>query len=189
MQAVLRDSRSRWPRTRRSWARRCPLRCLSAEQGAAARLRARPAARHLHPGAERGRPGAGRHARRARAHRDGAAEAQPRRRRRVQRQALLVPAVLSAEALDIATAEENRETLERLGLEMAVSGPNELTVRAAPALLASGDIVGAGARRAARDPRVRREPRCSPRAPERAARHHGLPCRGARQPDADASPR
>ena len=58
----------------------------------------------------------------------------------VQRQALLVPAVLSAEALDIATAEENPEVLERLGLELAVSGPNELSVRAAPAALAAGDI-------------------------------------------------
>jgi DNA mismatch repair protein MutL len=60
----------------------------------------------------------------------------------VQRQALLVPAVLAAEALDIATAEENREVLERLGLELAVSGPNELSVRAAPAALAAGDIPG-----------------------------------------------
>ncbi|HSN32596.1 MAG TPA: DNA mismatch repair protein MutL, partial [Ideonella sp.] len=58
----------------------------------------------------------------------------------VARQRLLVPAVLSADALDVATAEENRETLERLGLEMVVSGPDELTVRAAPALLASGDL-------------------------------------------------
>jgi DNA mismatch repair protein MutL len=60
----------------------------------------------------------------------------------VQRQSLLVPAVFTAEALDIATAEENREALERLGLELTVSGPNELAVRAAPAPLAGGDIVG-----------------------------------------------
>jgi len=60
----------------------------------------------------------------------------------VARQSLLVPAVLSAEALDIATAEENQDALGRLGLEMSVSGPNELTVRAAPALLAGGDIAG-----------------------------------------------
>ena len=60
----------------------------------------------------------------------------------VQRQSLLVPAVLSAEALDIATAEENREALETIGLEMSVSGPNELAVRAAPAPLAGGDIAG-----------------------------------------------
>ena len=58
----------------------------------------------------------------------------------IARQRLLVPAVLAVNALDAATAEEHRETLERLGLEVAVSGPNELTVRAAPALLASGDI-------------------------------------------------
>jgi DNA mismatch repair protein MutL len=60
----------------------------------------------------------------------------------VQRQALLVPAVFSAEALEIATAEENRDTLERLGLEIAVSGPNELSVRAAPVALAGGDVAG-----------------------------------------------
>src|SRR5207237_9221023 len=46
----------------------------------------------------------------------------------VARQRLLVPAVLSIDALDVATAEDNRELLERVGLEIAVSGPNELTV-------------------------------------------------------------
>jgi len=60
----------------------------------------------------------------------------------VQRQSLLVPAVFQAEALDVATAEESRDALERLGLELTVSGPNELAVRAAPAALAGGDIVG-----------------------------------------------
>ena len=60
----------------------------------------------------------------------------------VARQRLLVPAVFSADAIDVATAEENQETLDRLGLEIVVSGPNELTVRTAPVLLASGDIVG-----------------------------------------------
>ena len=60
----------------------------------------------------------------------------------VQRQSLLVPALFPAEALDIATAEENRDAIERLGLELSVSGPNELAVRAAPAPLAGGDIVG-----------------------------------------------
>ena len=58
----------------------------------------------------------------------------------VQRQSLLVPAVLRAEALEVATAEENRAPLEQLGLEVSVSGPNELAVRAAPALLANGDV-------------------------------------------------
>jgi len=60
----------------------------------------------------------------------------------VPRQSLLVPAVFGAEALDVATAEENRAALEQLGLEVSVSGPNELSVRAAPGLLASGDVVG-----------------------------------------------
>jgi DNA mismatch repair protein MutL len=60
----------------------------------------------------------------------------------VERQSLLVPAMFQAEALEVATAEENRETLERLGLELSVSGPNELAVRAAPAALAGGDVAG-----------------------------------------------
>jgi len=58
----------------------------------------------------------------------------------IERQSLLVPAMFRAEALDVATAEENRDALEKLGLEMSVAGPNELAVRAAPALLASGDV-------------------------------------------------
>jgi DNA mismatch repair protein MutL len=61
-------------------------------------------------------------------------------RGRVERQALLVPAVFRVEALDLATAEENRAVLEQLGIEVTVAGPNELAVRAAPALLASGDL-------------------------------------------------
>jgi DNA mismatch repair protein MutL len=60
----------------------------------------------------------------------------------VARQSLLVPAVLAVDALDIATAEESSQALEQLGLETSVSGPNELAVRAAPALLAGGDIAG-----------------------------------------------
>ena len=60
----------------------------------------------------------------------------------IARQSLLVPAVLSVDALDVATAQENDAALEKLGLEMSVSGPNELAVRSAPALLAGGDIGG-----------------------------------------------
>lgn len=58
----------------------------------------------------------------------------------IERQSLLVPAVFRAEALEVATAEENRAALEQLGLELSVAGPNELAVRAAPALLAGGDV-------------------------------------------------
>src|SRR5688572_20018630 len=50
----------------------------------------------------------------------------------VQRQRLLVPVVFRTEALDVATAEENTQALEALGLEVTVAGPNELAVRAAP---------------------------------------------------------
>ena len=59
---------------------------------------------------------------------------------KVERQQLLVPAVFRAEALDVATAEENREALETLGFEITAAGPNELAVRAAPVLLAGGDV-------------------------------------------------
>jgi DNA mismatch repair protein MutL len=58
----------------------------------------------------------------------------------VQRQRLLVPSVFRAEALEVATAEENCAALEQLGLEISAAGPNELAVRATPAALASGDV-------------------------------------------------
>jgi DNA mismatch repair protein MutL len=60
----------------------------------------------------------------------------------VQRQTLLVPAVFRAEALEMATAQESTEVLQRIGLELTPAGPSELAVRAAPAPLAGGDIVG-----------------------------------------------
>src|SRR5207237_439425 len=66
----------------------------------------------------------------------------PRFRKQASKRRLRWPAVVSADALDVATAEENHELLERVGLEIVVSGPNELTVRSAPVLLASGDVVG-----------------------------------------------
>ena len=101
----------------------------------------------------------------------------------MQRQSLLVPALFSAEALDIATAEENREAIERLGLELSVSGPNELAVRAAPAPLAGGDIVGL-ARSVLREIREYGASQALSARAERAPRHHGVPCGGARQPRA-----
>ena len=118
----------------------------------------------------------------------GEAEAGPRRGRGARAAPAGAGGAGGAEALEVATAEENREALEKLGLEASVSGPNELAVRAAPALLAGGDIAGPGARPARGHPRVRREPGAV-RAPERAARHHGLPRRGARQPQRSRSPR
>ncbi|MEW5862320.1 MAG: DNA mismatch repair endonuclease MutL [Pseudomonadota bacterium] len=59
---------------------------------------------------------------------------------RIERQRLLVPALFRATALEIATAEEQREALEQLGFEIAAAGPEELAVRAAPAPLAGADV-------------------------------------------------
>lgn len=58
----------------------------------------------------------------------------------IARQSLLVPAVLRAEAIDIATVGDHAEALAALGFELEALGPNELAVRAAPALLAGGDL-------------------------------------------------
>ncbi|MCE1183367.1 MAG: DNA mismatch repair endonuclease MutL [Rhodocyclales bacterium] len=56
-------------------------------------------------------------------------------------QALLIPAVFSADPLDVATVEEHSEALADLGFQIAPLGPNQLGVRAVPALLQSGDPV------------------------------------------------
>jgi len=59
--------------------------------------------------------------------------------RQIATQALLIPAVFSAEALDIAAVEEHAEALAELGFQIAALGPNQLGVRSVPALLQSGD--------------------------------------------------
>ncbi len=58
----------------------------------------------------------------------------------MQRQQLLVPAMFQAEALDIATAEEQQAALDRLGFEIGPASPTTLAVRAVPAALAGGDV-------------------------------------------------
>ncbi|MBI3374259.1 MAG: DNA mismatch repair endonuclease MutL, partial [Betaproteobacteria bacterium] len=58
----------------------------------------------------------------------------------VPRQPLLVPVVFQAEALDVATAEDQRGALETIGFEITASGPNALAVRALPSALAGGDV-------------------------------------------------
>jgi DNA mismatch repair protein MutL len=59
--------------------------------------------------------------------------------RQVATQNLLIPAVFSAEPLDIAAVEEHSEALAELGFAIAPLGPNQLGVRSVPALLQSGD--------------------------------------------------
>ena len=55
-------------------------------------------------------------------------------------QQLLVPALLQADALDMATAEAHQATLEQLGFDIAPTSPVTLAIRRVPAALADGDI-------------------------------------------------
>lgn len=57
-------------------------------------------------------------------------------------QPLLVPAVLRGDELDVRTAEDEREALQALGLELDPLSPTSLAVRAVPAALLDGDPVG-----------------------------------------------
>jgi DNA mismatch repair protein MutL len=59
--------------------------------------------------------------------------------RQIATQALLIPAVFAADPLDIAAVEEHADALADLGFAIAPLGPNQLGVRAVPALLQSGD--------------------------------------------------
>jgi DNA mismatch repair protein MutL len=65
---------------------------------------------------------------------------------RIPMQPLLVPVVFTAEALEVAVAEEERDTLEKLGFEIAPGSPTTLVVRGVPAMLQDAD-----ARELARD--------------------------------------
>ena len=57
-------------------------------------------------------------------------------------QRLLIPQVFGATALELATVEDNAATLAALGLDLAPAGPNQLALRAVPALLAHGEASG-----------------------------------------------
>ncbi len=57
-------------------------------------------------------------------------------------QSLLIPVVFGATPLEMATAEENRQTLEGMGIEIAAVSPTHLAVRALPALLKEGEAEG-----------------------------------------------
>jgi DNA mismatch repair protein MutL len=58
---------------------------------------------------------------------------------RIPTQQLLVPATMAASALDVATVEDNAQTLSRLGFELAVIAPNAIAVRSVPMTLAQAD--------------------------------------------------
>ena len=55
-------------------------------------------------------------------------------------QALLVPVVVGVGTVEMATALDHRDTLGRLGFDVAAGGPHELFVRTVPALLAQGNL-------------------------------------------------
>ena len=55
-------------------------------------------------------------------------------------QRLLIPAVFSVSAKDMAAAEDCTEVLAGMGFEVGVAGPQELAVRSVPALLASAPV-------------------------------------------------
>jgi DNA mismatch repair protein MutL len=55
-------------------------------------------------------------------------------------QRLLIPAVFSVGAKDMAAAEECSEVLAGMGFEVAAAGPQELVVRSVPALLAGAAV-------------------------------------------------
>jgi len=59
--------------------------------------------------------------------------------RAISSQSLLIPAVFSADALDVAAVEEHADTLTGLGFEIAAMGPTQLAVRTVPALLQAAD--------------------------------------------------
>ena len=59
--------------------------------------------------------------------------------RRIATQALLIPAVFSADALEVAALDEHAAALQELGFDVAPMGPSELAVRSVPALLQAAD--------------------------------------------------
>jgi DNA mismatch repair protein MutL len=55
-------------------------------------------------------------------------------------QPLLIPVSMHADPIEIGTVEEERETLDALGFDLAVLSPNTLAIRAVPALLKDADL-------------------------------------------------
>ncbi|MEW6342596.1 MAG: DNA mismatch repair endonuclease MutL [Pseudomonadota bacterium] len=55
-------------------------------------------------------------------------------------QPLLIPLTMQADPVEIGTAEEERETLDALGFDLAVLSPTTLAIRAVPALLKDADL-------------------------------------------------
>jgi len=61
--------------------------------------------------------------------------------RSLSAQALLIPAVFSADPVEVALVDEHAVALSELGFDLAAMGPQQLAVRGVPALLQAGDPV------------------------------------------------
>ena len=61
--------------------------------------------------------------------------------REIPMQPLLVPAAFAVEPLDVATAEEHEDVLQRIGFELAPGSPTTLVARGVPAMLQDADVV------------------------------------------------
>jgi DNA mismatch repair protein MutL len=59
--------------------------------------------------------------------------------KQMQVQQMLIPVTFFADAVEVGTAEENRETLQALGFDIAAVSPTTLAVRAVPILLKNAD--------------------------------------------------
>ncbi|NIF71800.1 DNA mismatch repair protein MutL, partial [Burkholderia sp. Ap-962] len=55
-------------------------------------------------------------------------------------QSLLLPVTITATPVEIGTADEERETLDALGFDLAMLSPTTLAIRAVPALLKDADL-------------------------------------------------
>ena len=60
---------------------------------------------------------------------------------RVRSQRLLVPERLAVSEREVRLLDQHAEDLQRLGFELDATGPESITVRAVPALLAGGDVL------------------------------------------------
>lgn len=60
--------------------------------------------------------------------------------RSIARQGLLVPLVMQASEIEVATVQSHSETLLDMGFEISPGGPQSLIVRAVPSILARGDL-------------------------------------------------
>jgi DNA mismatch repair protein MutL len=60
--------------------------------------------------------------------------------REIAVQALLIPQTMQADPIEIGTVEEERDTLDALGFDLAVLSPTTLAIRAVPALLKDADL-------------------------------------------------